>query len=188
MQFQGNIVSRTQIKNRIEKIWNLCEDSERYDWYAEARLFAESLNIDLNRAVGILAALSPLKSWEDNKRITKLFIEGQRHGLHTNVMTNKALLILESDDKDETILRILNGQKIKSFFINIRYPNEVQTVTIDRHALSIAMGERLTDKNMRITPNQYKFFNDCYMYTAELLGINPLLLQSATWVKWRKIK
>ena len=186
--FQGQKVSRTKVKNNILKVWGQCTTDDKYDWYAEAREFAESLDTTLNKACGIIAALSPLVNWKRNKTIAELFVNGQRKGLHTTLCVGKAERILASDGKDETILAILNGQKIKSFFINIRYPNEVQRVTIDRHALSIAIGTKLTDEKMRITPKQYEFFNHCYMLTADVLDISPLILQSATWVRWRKFK
>lgn len=186
--FNGTKISRTHVKNNILKVWEQCSDEDRYDWYSEAKQYAKSLNTTLNKSCGIIAALSALKNWKENKRIAKLFVQGQRKGLHTKVFINKAIQIFESNGNEETILNILKGSKIKSFFINIRYPNEVHNVTIDRHALSIAVNERLSDQYIKVTPKQYEFFSDCYKYTAEQIGISPVLLQSATWVKWRKLK
>jgi hypothetical protein len=51
------------------------------------------------------------------------------------------------------------------------------------------LGYWVTDDDYRgITKNQYEFFVQCFQWTAEKLNISPLLLQSATWVRWRKIK
>ena len=103
-------------------------------------------------------------------------------------MVKKAadILALQDPTTDE-IVEILNGQKIVNFFHNIRYPKTSRNVTIDRHALSIAVGKKLTDEKMKLTKAQFEFFEHCYRWTADNLGISPLLLQSATWVKWRQM-
>jgi hypothetical protein len=61
-------------------------------------------------------------------------------------------------------------------------------LTIDRHAVSIAVGEKLSDDKLQMTAGQYEFFQETYRWTAAQLGVNPLILQSATWVVWRKMK
>jgi hypothetical protein len=102
---------------------------------------------------------------------------------------DKAKRIIESDGSDEQILAILNGRKISSFYLNIKYPNKANNVTIDRHALSIALGYWVTDEDYRgMTANQYNFFVQCYTLAAMKVETTPLLMQSSTWVRWRKIK
>ena len=62
-------------------------------------------------------------------------------------------------------------------------------VTIDRHALSVGLGKWIQEEDYAgMTKNQYNFFRDTYKYTANILGISPVLLQSTTWERFRKIK
>ena len=110
--------------------------------------------------------------------------------LKANARKAWAILNLNIDlDLDAAILEVLKGDKISAFFLNIRYPDSAISVTIDRHALSMCFNQWLTDEQVRtMTPQQYKFFEECYRWTAAKLNVNPLLLQSATWVVWRRIK
>jgi hypothetical protein len=62
-------------------------------------------------------------------------------------------------------------------------------VTIDRHALSVALDYWVSDEEYSgMTKKQYEFFRDCYIWTADSIGVSPLRLQSATWVVFRRIK
>lgn len=199
--FKGENLTRTKVKNNILKIWDLTGETERYNWYGEAYLYATTLAIDiellsgttdttanLNKAVGVLAALSPIKTWEQNIKCACQMILTGNCG-HTKLFVDKAQEILNSDGSDETILNILNGRKISAFYLNIRYPEKANNITIDRHALSIGLGRWTTNEDYQgMTAKQYEFFVQCYILAAMQVGVTPLLMQSATWVKWREIK
>lgn len=202
--FKGKLLTRTKVKNNILKIWDKTLPDERFDWYKDAKEFAinevaqiislEHSNqpkystYNINKACGIIAALSPLKTWEQNKKIAIEFVLTENCG-HIQQFKNKALDILKSSGTDEEILSILKGKKISSFYCNIRYPQQCTNITIDRHALSIALNTWITDEDYRgITQNQYDFFVDCYKLASQKVNVSPLLMQSATWVRWRKIK
>ena len=104
-------------------------------------------------------------------------------------ISHKANKIIDCDGSDEAILAILNGRKITSFYLNIMYPHKVEFVTIDRHALSIALGYWISEKDYAgMTANQYNFFEQCFTLAAMKADISPVLMQSSTWVRWRKIK
>lgn len=196
--FKGQKITRTKCKNNILKIYNQTSEDERYDWYQEANDYAlNELTFGSNEqeveryhkiACGVIAALSPVKSWSENKRVAKQLIETGECG-HMKQFVNKAKRIMQSDGTDEQILSILNGRKISAFYLNIAYPNKANNVTIDRHALSVALGYWVTDEDYRgMTANQYNFFVQCYILAAMKAEVSPLIMQSATWVKWRKIK
>jgi hypothetical protein len=178
------------------------------NWYEEAHEFAKYLareylmeiestmsidayeavaNAALAKAAGIIASLSPLKTWTENKEIAELFLN---HGRvkHTGMFKKKAQLIYDSDGDVSTICEVLNGNKITSFFLNIYNPKEGSVVTIDRHALAIAVGEALPTDQLKMTANQYEFFVNCYRIAAVKRGVLPLQMQSVTWVKWRELK
>lgn len=189
-KIKGNRMTMNELMVNIMAVWEQSTSVDRFDWYAEALEFAstEMEGLPIAKAVGIVSALSPMKTWKENKRIATLFAQGVRTGLHTGMFIGKAEDILHSDGSDEAILAILNGKKITSFYMNIRYPHCDKHVTIDRHAISIALGYSMTDEKATVTPKQYETLREAFKLTASEIGISPVLLQSATWVTWRKLK
>lgn len=189
--FKHEVLSRTRVRNNILKIWEATSDEERRDWYSEANSFGIDLagyRIKPRKAFGVIAALSPVKRWEENKILARDMIYSGDCG-HMSQFKSKARDILDSDGSDEEILRILNGRKISAFYLNITYPNKADYITIDRHALSVALGRFVRDEDyVGITAKQYEFFTQCYTLAAMKVGVSPVLMQSATWLKWRKIK
>lgn len=198
--FKGENLTRTKVKNNILKIWGLTGETERYDWYGDANEFCRQFDNSLqviskpkgevihNIACGVVAALSPVKTWEQNKKCAVEMLETGDCG-HMQLFKDKARQIIDSDGSDEAILSILNGRKISAFYLNIRYLEKANYITIDRHALSIGLGRWTTDEDYQgMTAKQYEFFVQCYTLAAVQAGVTPLLMQSATWVKWREIK
>lgn len=185
-------LSRTKVVNNILRIWELTDDVERMDWYLEAHKWAEWVGqvnqVSTAKVCGILASLSPVKTWNQNLKCASDMITRGDCG-HMVVFKDKARRILASDGNNQTILDILNGNKIKAFYTNIMYPQLNSEITIDRHALSIALGYWVTDEDYQgMTKKQYQFFVDCYTKASNKAGVSGLVMQSATWVKWRKIK
>lgn len=190
--FKGDILTYTKVKNSILKIWDLCDDSYKNDWYQEANIFCSQLalqgRLSRSKVVGIVAALSPMKRWETNKQLAIDLVNGESVG-HMKAFVKKAEDILNCDGSDEQILTILNGRKISAFYMNIKYPDNSNHITIDRHALSICLGYWITDSEYQgMTASQYNFFCECFVLAANKVGVSPLLMQSTTWLKWREIK
>ena len=209
--------SRTVIKNNILKVYKVSADYERNDWYREAHNFGvevstfmksfKNIDVTVNQVLGIVSALSPLKEWEKNKEIAVDFILTGDCG-HMGANKRKARQILDlkytgnghpMDPQrdavfkesnvyyDDEILRILSGPKTSRFYMNMMYPDGTG-VTVDRHAIAIAIGRTATDKEQSLTPKAYEFIEKCYIMTAETLGLDPLHLQSITWQTWKRIK
>lgn len=189
--FKGKQISRTIVKNNIIKVFNVATDKEKSDWYVNAnnycRYLSDKHQLPLDKVIGIVSALSPRKEWGLNKRIAEQLITSNNCG-QIKVFVDKARNIRDNGNTETEILSILNGQKIKSFYMNIKYPNKGDNVTIDRHAIAVAIGRTASDTEQALTDKHYKFFKDCYIWTAEQLGIKPLLLQSITWEAWKRIK
>lgn len=190
--FKGETLTRTKVRNNILKVWEMTDQDERKDWYGEALEWAQVIatvnEVQLSKVVGVIAALSPRKNWNQNLTCARDMVVTGNCG-QMELFKDKARRILESDGTDETILSILNGNKIQAFYLNIRYPKDSTVTTIDRHALSVALGRWTTDEDYTgITDNQYAFFVHCYEQASDKVGVSPLLMQSATWTKWRKIK
>jgi len=195
-KFKGKTLYTKTVVRRIMEVYD--KATNRKDWYKEANDFAFTLSYKIwdktpatrkkahAKVCGVIAAFSPLKSWDENMVIANLFIKtGQIK--HTKTMGNKAKDILISDGEVDTISEILNGNKITSFFLNILNPSDSQAVTIDRHAISIAIGYSITD-NFQMTGKQYEFFSNCYRIASQKAGILPLQMQAITWTKWREMK
>jgi len=191
-----NDYSRTKIRNNILKVYKVSVNSERNDWYREAHQFGvevssflksfKNYDVTVNQVLGIVSALSPLKEWEKNKEIAVDFILTGDCG-HMGANKRKARQILDCDGSDDKILEILSGPKTSRFYMNMMYPDGTG-VTVDRHAIAIAIGRTATNKEQALTPKAYTFIEKCYIMTAETLGLDPLHLQSITWQAWKRIK
>ena len=190
--YKGKKLTSAKVVNNIMKIYEQATENERkFNWYVEQNLFAQKLakryNVNLSKVVGVISALSPLKSWDENKTIADLFFRTGRVK-HTGAMKNKAKRIMALNDaNDDDITDILNGNKISSFYLNIRHPLTSDCVTIDRHALDICLG-KVSEDNRQTTLNQYLFFQKCYVIAGAKVGIKASLMQSITWVKWIELK
>jgi hypothetical protein len=192
INYKGHSISRTRVFNNINKVLKQANASENIDWYKEANSWcagvATKYSIPLNKVIGIVSAMSPLKQWDLNKRIALEFITDNKSG-HTKCQMNKADEIMANCNADDAfILKTLNGDKTKNFYLNIKYYNNAENLTVDRQAIQVALGRILNDREMNMTSPQYNFFKECYIYTAQRLNMRPSLLQSITWLTWRRIK
>ena len=168
------------------------------EWYdranREALRIAQKHDLPLKTVVGVMAALSPNNRWERNCKDTDTMCEAwvacdclsDFKVSCYNTMKEKAWSILVDElDDDTDILTRLNGQKIRSFYSNIMGLDEV---TIDGHALNIALGKRqgLTDDKTNMGKRQYRELQDCYVRAAKRVKIKPHVLQAITWTTWRR--
>lgn len=188
--FKNEVLTSCKVRNNILRTYSLSKKEDRYDWYKEARdfsLYLSAMNgLPLEVTTGVIAALSPVKSWEENKKLAEQFLKTGNCG-HLGAMKAKARMIVELEQPTrENIVKILRGRKISAFFLNIL--GDKQVVTIDRHALSIALGRRCKDSDYQgLTDKQYNFFVWSYQLAAQKLNISPARVQSSTWVIWRKL-
>lgn len=188
--FKHEKYSARKLTSNVLAVYALTSNEQRKDWYYEAHKWAvnimfaanlESTPENLNKACGVIAALSPVKSWNDNKKIALDFLLTGNAG-HMKQFVNKAAQIVASNGSEQEIKRILNGNKITAFYHNIRWPQCASTSTIDRHALRVLLMKNVNDDDYRgITDNQYQFFVDAYKRAAKKIGITPARVQSATW-------
>lgn len=202
IKFQGETVTLRKTVNQLLRVHKVAKPVND-NWYLQANHLCREIAKEASfsaqspsskivepiRVAGIIAALSPQKSWPENIRLAEDFIlKGSRKG-HTGVMIGKAKAIWALPNHEltpETIVEILNGPKISSFFLNIYQPYQSQAVTIDRHAVDAAMGKVLENKTM--TVNQYRFFELAYQTAAVKIGIKGSELQAIVWEEWRAQK
>ena len=122
-KFKGEVLTRTKTVNNILRTFNDPRVDAQGGWYVEANEYARELarqfNVTILQAAGVIASLSPLKQWTENKRIAKTFLRNG-NAYHTGAMKAKAAEILDNCEADaDFIQNVLNGNKIKSFFLNI---------------------------------------------------------------------
>ena len=168
------------------------------EWYDRAKRYASIISnlsgVNLNTVVGVMAALSPNNRWERNVKDTERMVWAWVRGEDLtdfkvscyNTMKAKAWSILEDDLTDDTdILTRLNGQKIRSFYSNIRGLDEV---TIDGHAYNIALGIRqgLTSDKTNMGKKLYREMQSAYVKAAKRVGVKPHELQAITWTTWKR--
>jgi hypothetical protein len=169
------------------------------EWYARAERMAKAIAQDaglpLPTVIGVMAALSPNNRWERNCRDAATMCQAWQNGDSMdsfkvscyNTMKAKAWAILDlglTDDED--ILSHLNGQKIRSFYSNIRGLDEV---TIDGHALNIARGKRegLTSDKTNMGKREYRELQAAYVRAAKRVRVKPHVLQAITWTTWKRV-
>lgn len=174
---------------------------EGLSWYLDAHNFARLLASDLpimkigNKprftipaAAGIIAALSPMNGWENNKRKARQLVsqngDGTGCGLYRNVA--KAVRIYNGESNDP--LDILGGDKVRAFYQTILDPTGDIDPVIDRHAFDIAVGERTDEKRRGILSRKgvYAEFAHVYREAAIIAGIGAAQMQAITWVAWRE--
>ena len=168
------------------------------EWYDRAARYAKVIStkymIHRHTVIGVMAALSPNNRWERNvkdaERMCQAWVNGEdltdfKVSCY-NTMKAKAWSILEDDlTDDDDILTRLNGQKIRSFYSNIRGLDEV---TVDGHAYNIALGIRqgLTTDKTNMTKKVYRERQKDYVTAAKRIGRKPHELQAITWTTWKR--
>jgi hypothetical protein len=184
------ITQETVVENLLRWLEN--SNFSGFNWYTDANIFAQELASRFNRPIfvvsGIISAFSPMKNWEENKRLASNFIRyGKASGIYPENL-RKAKAILKATNAEQ-VAQILNGRKQIRFFWNIYKPDELTGVTIDRHALACCFQydhvEALEDNYSRMTENQYKFFEDCYIVVGDITGILPHRIQAILWEDYR---
>ena len=146
------------------------------------------------RNAGIVAALSPLNGWENNKRkaaevISKrgriTVVKGQPNGIGLGANVAKAIAIYNGADP----LDVLSGDKVRAFYRTILHPQGDIDPVIDRHAFDIAVGERTDEKRRGILSRKgvYSEFAHAYREAAKVAGIGSAQMQAVTWIAWRNI-
>lgn len=119
-KFKGQNLTLRKCVNSILRVYESNSISTtKNNWYKDAHNFAikqsKLYNVPVIKVCGIIASLSPLKSWTENKVIVDIFLSTGK-GKHTKAMVNRAKAILACEPEAECIATILNGNKIVSFF------------------------------------------------------------------------
>jgi hypothetical protein len=159
-------------------------------WYYVAHELALELGEGLTTGAGILAALSPQISWVGNVSAARILVSERSHEGAQSIGAlgdgiSKALRILEGERPS----LVLGGRKVRSFYRNICLPDRIGAVTVDRHAVAIALngigGAQPNDKWLE-RAGTYQLIASAYRSEARALGILPQQLQAITWLAHRR--
>ena len=173
------------------KVYRACtadDIREGMSWYREALAFAASLDSDVSRAVGVISVLSPMVAWPRNMTLARQHYAGVFGGCLPD-STSKAQRILAG----EPVESVVSGVKVTAFYANIMGDDSV--VTLDRHAIDVAVGKVLTDDERQAIARAKGKRGPviaAYVSAARIASresgerITPAQLQAIVWVGWRK--
>lgn len=186
------LYNKEDVLRNMQIVYNHCTSVDLKngkEWYESAHSFSiylsKKYSVTETQSAGIIAAFSPMKEWELNKRMCETFIESNGNiSQHTGTQTEKAKQILFNHFTPEEIDYCLGGMKTINFFRNIHNPDDRNFITIDRHHLNVCYGENIE----RCTDKQYLFLKENTLIFANKLNLIPNQLQASLWVCWKRIK
>lgn len=177
------------IEQRIIDCYSKASEDELINgrlWYSESAIFINELALKYNKTTlqvaGICSALSPLKRWDENKKLTEEFLKGKRNG-HFIGQINKCKLLL----KETNYLRakaILGGLKTQNFFDPLLHPDNPYSLVVDRHIIKVATGENID----RFGNKLYKQVKQAYLNVSRELNILLNVCQATTWLTFKRIE
>lgn len=175
------------VQNVLSVYFSADEDtlSEGSVWYSNAGDLVSRLSgLPHWQACGIAAALSPQNSWGQNVADVLSLVESGQTG-QTGFSEDRAREILNGSSPSE----VLGGRKVRSFYKNLLCPEDPGPVTVDRHAVSIAIGIPLYGRHLRILERTgaYQAIAASYRSAARELDILPNQVQAVSWLAWRQV-
>lgn len=169
-------------------------------WYWSANSVAYNMakryGFSVAQVAGVLSTLSPSVLWTTNIHDTETMLSGYRQGFPVKKITvstygqfkDKCFRILEG--KPETFSvedQFTKDTKTHAFYWNILTPTGSTYVTVDRHAIGVALASHGNDHlKLRMTHNRYRNLSAAYVKAAHVLGYaTPATLQATCWVAYR---
>lgn len=157
-------------------------------WYDVAHELAIELGHGPAAGAGIISALSPQINWVDNIAAAQRLATGDWEAAQSigalGDGISKGLRIMDGERPAD----VLGGRKVRSFFANILRPDQPGPVTIDRHAVAIALhgiGGRQPHEKWLERAGTYQLVASVYRAEARSFGILPHQLQAICWLAHR---
>lgn len=186
----GRLPDHATMVARIEALLTQATDDERLDgaqWYGAAnhvaKAVADGLGVDVEAGAGIVAALSPQCSWDENVVRALAFADGDAiGGLADGIRKAERIAAGERPGT------VLGGRKVRSFWQNII--GNTSAVTVDRHAIAVVFDRALTDTEVKLLerPGAYTLVAAAYRTVARRQGLPASTIQAITWLAWRRLK
>lgn len=158
-----------------------------FRWYQAAHDLAVDLDpVNPRRAAGVIAALSPQTNWDRNAALARLaYAQGVAFGTLGSSVRAANRILAGEDPAD-----VLRGPKVIAFFTLINDPSNTSAVVVDRHAIGVAVGARLSDRERNASyrldrGGLYGRIADVYRAAADVLQVPPHAVQAVTWLVHR---
>jgi hypothetical protein len=201
-------LTRAALESQVEKTFKSASDEERaygLHWYENAHAFAQTLSdhyhITVAQAAAVIASLSPQVLWERNQMMAIKFLmnpaeatfksDGKYQSLVGQNQGNEdkaRAALVPGTDLDKLMTGVEpNARKQLNFFHNLLDPTDNKWVTMDRHAINLAIGKPLDDNDAKRVLNAVKYngFAQAYRDAAAKLNLSPNTVQAITWANWR---
>lgn len=195
--FKGRVIlpAEDTAEMYIRNTYEIATDGERdagMTWYFDAH----DICIDWMKTygaashahvAGIIASLSPMKSWDENLRLAEEVVAtGTTNGFGYAV--EDAVKMYRGAHPDDILFQPhRNNTKVRNFYKNMSEPDSHEYVTIDRHMIGLLAGNpRATNVQPWITPERHAWAAERFQNVAVQIGIIPNQLQAITWVVCRR--
>jgi hypothetical protein len=190
--------TRKVLAKRIQALYDRATPEQRRDgatWYPDAHKEAERLareyGVTPQQAAGVIAALSPLREWGENKADAERLLTSVINGtadpsvaklLQANV--EKATAITKGADPRD-VLWSGGGFKVRSFYSNLNDPAG-REATIDTHMLRVLLADQsIASKDYGgIAGNvgRYDAFRQAIFDVADKEKVSPATVQAIVWL------
>ena len=186
-----NFVNDLKILESNIEYWVNLNPGNGVNWYNKANLFAYELanecpSFNIAQICGVIAALSANTSWEQNQVLARQYLVDSNPAGH--ICQGKALQIMRLSNPDiKTVQSILNGPKIMPFFRNILNPGNNEFLTLDRHAINLAVSRERHSTRIHYTPKRRKMLTEAYTNVANKLDLLPSQAQAISWCNYLDI-
>jgi hypothetical protein len=205
--FQANPVSKDNIKHAWYHHTTQDERDQASRWYPDAHIVATSIaHGDAAKGAGMLSAYSPLTRWPANMfNAARSIHEGRAMGTRKGdgaimrVHWQPAQRILAGEHHSQ-VFNPKTAMKTHAFAHLIEHGGNTDEdldagtahVVVDRHALSVAIGRRVTDEEYGQAPvSKYRYYHhvakqytDAAKDISEETGkrVDPATVQAGTWL------
>lgn len=172
--------------NRIIRVYRQATAAELdsgLEWYAGAEALARSLDPDdVRRAAAVIAVLSPQTSWPSNVALAKAAYAGEPLRC-LGGSARKAQRLVAGEPPES----VVSGPKVTAFWHAIL--GEPGSVTLDRHAVAVCVGDVLDSKVTEavLLYGGRTAMVDAYTEAARLAAVSPAAMQAVTWLVWRRL-
>jgi hypothetical protein len=175
--------------SRIIAAWHHATPEQRElgrHWYRAANGIARQLaDGDAVKGAGVIAALSPQKEWQLNKRMAAKALRGEPVGHLADALRKVAAIMAGADPADILPMALKTG----NFYRNIIDPSDPDPVTVDRHAHDVVAGVLYVGRGGKDTygdrglsnVNRYAALAHCYREAGYRIGELPNVVQAGVW-------
>ena len=180
-----NFINDVKILAKNIEYWYCNNPENGAQWYQEARAFAYQLkkkspSYNIAQICGVIAVLSANTGWGHNQIIAEKYIVGNDYPGH--IGRDKALKILRmSNPGIKMVGDVVNGPKTRPFYRNILSGGGDQFLTLDRHAINLAVAKVRHTTKINYTPKRRRLLTSAYRSVAEKYNREVSTIQAITW-------